>query len=58
MTNKEILLEILNQKYEVMTLAEIEDMMDEELEKDPDEMDTGLIEICLDALTKALADIV
>lgn len=51
--NKEILYEILNSESESLTSAEIENIMNEELDKSPDEMDTDLIELCLDALTNA-----
>ena len=36
-----------------LTLEEIEMIMDEEMAKDPSEMDGDLVEICLDLLTKA-----
>lgn len=39
------------------TLAEIEEMMDEELNKDPNEMDTDLIDICADIINKAYAKV-
>lgn len=39
------------------TLAEIEEMMDEELNKDPSEMDTDLIDICADIINKAYAKV-
>lgn len=51
--DKNILYEIINSKSESLTAAEIECIMDEELDKSPEEMDTDLIELCLDALTKA-----
>lgn len=51
--DKDILYEIINSKSESLTAAEIEHIMDEELDKSPEEMDTDLIELCLDALSKA-----
>lgn len=42
--------EILNTKSMTFTAQEIMGIIDEELEKEPSEMDTGLIELCLDAL--------
>ncbi len=51
--DKDILYEILQSESESLTAAEIESIMNEELDKSPDEMDTDLIELCLDALTKA-----
>lgn len=35
---------------EWFTVAELHQMMDEELAKDPDEMDTDFVDLCLDAL--------
>lgn len=46
----ETLIEMLNEKSMSFTIDEIMDMLDEELEKPEDEMDTGIIERCLDAL--------
>lgn len=43
---------ILNEKKIKFTESEIRDMIDKELEKDPKEMDTELIDICLDVLDK------
>lgn len=43
--------EILKVKFLSFTKEEIENIMDEELEKSPEEMDTELIEMCLDILT-------
>lgn len=48
----ETFLKIINSKSERLSQSEIEAIMDEELEKSPDEMDTDLIERCLDALTE------
>lgn len=45
----EILKEILNEKAMTITIGEIMDMLDKELEKPEDEMDTGIVECCLDA---------
>lgn len=47
---KETFLAILNEEYMDFTEAELHEMIDEELTKDPDEMDTNLIDLCLDAL--------
>lgn len=47
---KETFLAILNEEYMYFTEAELHEMIDEELAKDPDEMDTNLIDLCLDAL--------
>lgn len=48
--NKDILYEILNSEYENLSSAEIEGILNEELDKSPEEMDTDLVELCLDAL--------
>ncbi|MGN1122895.1 MAG: hypothetical protein ACI4RR_01010 [Eubacterium sp.] len=48
--NKEILYEILNSESESLSSAEIEGILNEELDKSPEEMDTDLIDLCLDAL--------
>lgn len=50
--DKLTLLEILNTEQFSFTLREIEEIMDEELSKTPDEMDTELIDICADILDK------
>lgn len=50
------LFDILNTKPFKFTLREIEEMMDEELSKDPDEMDTEFIEICADVINRAHAE--
>lgn len=47
---KDTLLEVNRLKFEVLTTSEIEAMMDEELSKAPNEMDTELIKLCLEAL--------
>lgn len=49
--NSGALKEILKVKFLSFTKEEIENIMDEELEKSPEEMDTELIEMCLDILT-------
>ncbi len=43
--------EVLKVKFLSFTKEEIESIMDEELGKDPEEMDTELIDMCLDILT-------
>lgn len=48
--NKEILYEILNSKSETLSSAEIEIILNEELDKSPQEMDTDLVDLCLEAL--------
>lgn len=48
--NKEILYEILNSKSETLSSAEIENIMNEELDKSTQDMDTDLIDLCLEAL--------
>lgn len=48
--DKKVLLEILNTKYIEFTREEIRDIMNEELDKTPEEMDLGLVDLCLDAL--------
>lgn len=50
------LYDILNTEPFKFTLREIEEMMDEELSKDPDEMDTELIDICADVINRAHAE--
>lgn len=49
--NKEILYEILKSESESLSTAEIEGILNEELDKSPDEMDTDLVDLCLEALT-------
>lgn len=41
---------ILNEKTMQFTEAEIQNMIDEELEKPPEEMDTKFIDFCMDVL--------
>ncbi len=48
--NKEILYEILNSESEKLSSAEIEGILNEELDKSPEEMDTDLVDLCLEAL--------
>lgn len=50
---KDILLKMLRSDPSSFTLIEIEDMMDEELNKEPGEMDSELIDLCADILEKA-----
>lgn len=51
--NKEILYEILKSKSEKLSVAEIESIMNEELDKSTSTMDTDLIDLCLEALEDA-----
>lgn len=51
--NKEILYEILTSDSDRLSSAEIESIMNEELDKSPEEMDTDLVDLCLEALTSA-----
>lgn len=53
--NKDEFIELLSSESELLTLAEIEAIMDEEMAKDPNEMDLDLIDRCLDALELAKA---
>lgn len=55
--NNDTLLEALKSDSMSFTLAEIEEMMDEELNKDPNEMDTDLIDICANIINKAYSQI-
>ena len=48
--NIEILKEILRTKSVELSLRDIEQLMDEELEKAPEEMDTELVDLCLEYL--------
>lgn len=54
--DKITLLDILETEPFTFTLREIEEIMDEELNKSPEEMDTELIDICADVLNKAYAE--
>ena len=49
--NKEILKKILKTESVSFSYEEIQQMLDEELEKSPDEMDTQLIDLCVDVLS-------
>lgn len=49
---QKILLEILKTEPFSFTLREIEEIMDEELSKAPEDMDTELIDICVDILER------
>lgn len=51
--DRDKLLEMINAEPISFTLEEIENIMDEELEKAPEEMDGELVQICLNVLTKA-----
>lgn len=55
--NNDTLLETLKSDSMSFTLAEIEEMMDDELSKEPGEMDTKLIDICADIINKAYAKV-
>lgn len=50
---KELLKEILEEKEENFTLEEIEQLMDSEVEKPEDEVDTELVDMCASILAKA-----
>lgn len=50
------LYDILNKEPFKFTLREIEEIMDEELSKVPEEMDTELIDLCADVLNRAYAE--
>ncbi len=54
---KDILLKILNEKSMQFTREEINEMLDAELEKSPEEMDTDFVDLCLDALESEYPDI-
>lgn len=49
--NKEILKNLMRTSSVEFTYDEINEMLNEELEKSPEEMDTELVEICIDALS-------
>lgn len=53
--DKKTLLEILKTEPFSFTLREIEEIMDEELGKSPDDMDTELIDLCADILEREQA---
>lgn len=48
--DKKILLAILQTDSMSLTLSEIQGLLNEELSKEPEQMDTKLIELCMDAL--------
>ena len=52
--NKKILKEILKTESVSFSYEEIQQILDEELEKSADEMDTQLIDLCIDVLLKEL----
>lgn len=52
--DREEIIQFLKSEPMKFTHAEIEQMMDEEIEKDPAEMDTDFIDLCADVLCKAL----
>lgn len=54
--DRDILLKVFKAGSIPLTLEEIEKIMDEEMAKDPNEMDGDLVEACLDILTKATAE--
>lgn len=54
--NKITLLEILKTKPFSFTLREIEEIMDEELRESPENMDTELIDLCVDILDRAYSE--
>ena len=53
---KDDLLEALKSPAMKMTLQEIQEMMDHELNKDPDEMDAEIVDICAHILHRELID--
>ncbi len=54
--NIDTIKKILELKSLPFTLEEIESIMDEELSKDPDEMDTDLVDMCVDILEQGYAE--
>lgn len=48
--NNETLYEILSSESEALSSVEIESILNDELDKSPDEMDTDLVDLCLEAL--------
>lgn len=54
--NKKSLTRILKSDPQKFTLREIEEMMDEELNKDTDEMDTDFIDLCAEVLEKGMEE--
>ena len=53
--NRDSLLEILNSNKAKLTFEDIRTIMDEELNKDPEEMDTELVDLCMDVLSGAIS---
>ncbi len=51
--DKSTLLDTLKSKSMTLSLEEIQEIMDEELNKNPEEMDAELIDLCADVLDKA-----
>ena len=49
--NKEILKNLMRTSSVEFTYDEINEMLNEELEKSPEEMDTELVELCIDVLS-------
>ncbi len=47
---REVFIEILKTRCVEFTREEINELMNEELDKDPDEMDLTFVDMCLDAL--------
>ncbi|MDE6111198.1 MAG: DUF4367 domain-containing protein [Eubacterium sp.] len=56
MTSEELIYFLKSEPMK-FTYSEIEQMMDEEMAKDPDEMDTDFVDLCADVLCKALDEI-
>lgn len=54
--NNDTLLKTLKSNSMTFTISEIQEMMDEELNKNPEEMDTELIDLCADILDRAYFD--
>lgn len=50
--NKEIIKKVLNTESMEFSAEEIENLLNEELEKSPEEMDTDLVDICIEALSE------
>ncbi|MCM1363626.1 MAG: hypothetical protein NC122_08660 [Faecalibacterium sp.] len=56
--NRDTLQELLKCQSMKFKLEEIEKILEEELNKSPEEMDTELVDICTDVLEKVFADII
>ena len=54
--DKKTLIKILKSEPMTFSLEEVQNIMDEELLKDPEEMDTDLIDICVEVLEKAYSE--